>query len=165
MSSVQIGKKVKNFQLPATGEKSIKLTELKGKNVVIYFYPKDNTPGCTKETEHFRDNFPKAIDHYQKALKIYEKNGYKKRIPSVSNSIGNIYSNIEEFTAANEYFQTSLEILQEKDDKKLLEFTHMVIGINFVFLPLLKNCNDDPAAAENCLDNHPEMPPSGSGKE
>ena len=59
MSSVQIGKKVKNFQLPATGEKSVKLTEFKGKNVVIYFYPKDNTPGCTKETEHFRDNFKK----------------------------------------------------------------------------------------------------------
>ena len=59
MSSAQVGKKVKNFQLPATGEKSIKLTELKGKNVVIYFYPKDNTPGCTKESEGFRDNIKK----------------------------------------------------------------------------------------------------------
>jgi len=56
LSTIQIGKKVKNFQLPATGEKKIKLTELKGKNVVIYFYPKDNTPGCTKETESFRDH-------------------------------------------------------------------------------------------------------------
>ena len=59
MSSLQVGKKVKNFELPATGEKSIKLTGLKGKNVVLYFYPKDNTPGCTKESEAFRDNIRK----------------------------------------------------------------------------------------------------------
>ena len=59
MSSVQIGKKVKNFQLPATGEKTIKLNDLKGQNVVIYFYPKDNTPGCTKESENFRDHVKK----------------------------------------------------------------------------------------------------------
>ena len=59
MSSVQIGKKVKNFQLPATGEKTIKLNGLKGQNVVIYFYPKDNTPGCTKESENFRDHVKK----------------------------------------------------------------------------------------------------------
>lgn len=59
MSNVEIGKKVKNFQLTATGETAIKLTELKGKNVVIYFYPKDNTPGCTRESEGFRDNVKK----------------------------------------------------------------------------------------------------------
>lgn len=55
MTDLIIGKKVKNFQLPATGDKKIKLNDLKGSNVVIYFYPKDNTPGCTKETENFRD--------------------------------------------------------------------------------------------------------------
>ena len=59
MPSVQVGKKVKNFQLPATGEKTIKLNDLKDQNVVIYFYPKDNTPGCTKESENFRDNIKK----------------------------------------------------------------------------------------------------------
>lgn len=59
MSTVEIGKKVKNFQLSATGETSIKLTELKGKTLVLYFYPKDNTPGCTKESEGFRDNIKK----------------------------------------------------------------------------------------------------------
>jgi len=59
LSTVEIGKKVKNFQLSATGETSIKLTELKGKTLVLYFYPKDNTPGCTKESEGFRDNIKK----------------------------------------------------------------------------------------------------------
>ena len=51
----EIGKKVKNFKLPATGEKDISLNDLKGKNVVLYFYPKDSTPGCTTEGQDFRD--------------------------------------------------------------------------------------------------------------
>ena len=50
-----LGKKVKNFKLPATGDKAISLSELKGKNVVLYFYPKDSTPGCTTEGQDFRD--------------------------------------------------------------------------------------------------------------
>jgi peroxiredoxin Q/BCP len=50
-----LGKKVKNFKLPATGDKTISLSELKGKNVVLYFYPKDSTPGCTTEGQDFRD--------------------------------------------------------------------------------------------------------------
>lgn len=49
------GKKIKNFCLPATGDKNICLNELLGKNIVIYFYPRDNTPGCTTEGQNFRD--------------------------------------------------------------------------------------------------------------
>lgn len=59
MSTVSIGKKLPNFELPATGEQTIKLSQLKGKKVVIYFYPKDSTPGCTTEGQDFRDNFNK----------------------------------------------------------------------------------------------------------
>lgn len=50
-----IGKKVKNFKLPATGDKSISLADVKGQNLVLYFYPKDSTPGCTTEGQEFRD--------------------------------------------------------------------------------------------------------------
>lgn len=59
MTTVSIGKKVKNFKLAATGEKQISLSELKGKNVVLYFYPKDSTPGCTTEGQDFRDSIRK----------------------------------------------------------------------------------------------------------
>lgn len=52
---VTVGKKVKNFSLPATGDKDISLKELAGKKVVLYFYPKDSTPGCTTEGQEFRD--------------------------------------------------------------------------------------------------------------
>ena len=59
MSTVTVGKKVPNFNLPATGDKNIKLSDLKGKKIIIYFYPKDSTPGCTTEGQDFRDNHNK----------------------------------------------------------------------------------------------------------
>ena len=52
---VDTGKKVKNFKLSATGDKDISLSDFKGMNVVLYFYPKDSTPGCTTEGQDFRD--------------------------------------------------------------------------------------------------------------
>ena len=55
MSAPTIGKKAPAFSLPATGEQTIALKDLKGKNLVLYFYPKDSTPGCTTEGQNFRD--------------------------------------------------------------------------------------------------------------
>jgi len=50
-----IGQSAPAFSLPATGNKTLSLAGLAGHSVVLYFYPKDNTPGCTKEGEQFRD--------------------------------------------------------------------------------------------------------------
>jgi len=58
MSSIEIGQKVPDFTLPATGDKSVSLSDLAGRNVVLYFYPKDSTPGCTEEGQAFRDLYP-----------------------------------------------------------------------------------------------------------
>ena len=49
------GKKVHDFSVPATGETTFRLSDYKGHPVVLYFYPKDNTPGCTIEGTEFRD--------------------------------------------------------------------------------------------------------------
>jgi len=46
------------FELPATGGRTFRLGEGKQKYVVLYFYPKDNTPGCTTEGQQFRDLYP-----------------------------------------------------------------------------------------------------------
>jgi thioredoxin-dependent peroxiredoxin len=51
-----IGKRVADFDRVATGGSSIGLSKLKGKQVVLYFYPKDSTPGCTRESQDFRDH-------------------------------------------------------------------------------------------------------------
>jgi peroxiredoxin Q/BCP len=44
-----------DFELPATRDESVRLSDLRGKPVVLYFYPRDNTPGCTQEGQDFRD--------------------------------------------------------------------------------------------------------------
>jgi len=49
---------VQDFELPATGGTPFKLSEHSGNPVVIYFYPKDSTPGCTTEGQQFRDLYP-----------------------------------------------------------------------------------------------------------
>lgn len=49
MSTVTLGKIVANFSVPATGGKTVDLKGLRGSNVVVYFYPRDSTPGCTTE--------------------------------------------------------------------------------------------------------------------
>ena len=49
MSPVTVGKSVPNFKLPATGGRTVDLKGLRGNAVVVYFYPKDSTPGCTTE--------------------------------------------------------------------------------------------------------------------
>jgi len=54
---VSIGKKIDNFSLPATGDQTLSLKDFKGKKLVIYFYPKDSTPGCTLEGQNFRDSY------------------------------------------------------------------------------------------------------------
>jgi len=56
--SVQIGEKAPDFTLPTDSDGSVALSALKGKKIVLYFYPKDDTSGCTAEACGFRDAFP-----------------------------------------------------------------------------------------------------------
>ena len=55
--SVNEGDKAPDFTLPADDGKPLSLKKLRGKKVVLYFYPKDDTPGCTKEACGFRDSY------------------------------------------------------------------------------------------------------------
>jgi peroxiredoxin Q/BCP len=63
MSQAVIGKKVPAFKLPATGDRKLGLADFKGRALVLYFYPKDDTPGCTTEGQGFRDHY----EAFQKA--------------------------------------------------------------------------------------------------
>lgn len=53
---IEIGQAVPEFSLPAVGGEEIKLSDYRGKKLVIYFYPKDMTPGCTQQACDFRDS-------------------------------------------------------------------------------------------------------------
>jgi peroxiredoxin Q/BCP len=58
MTSLNIGDKAPDFNMPTDGGGTVSLSGLKGKTVILYFYPKDDTPGCTTEACNFRDNLP-----------------------------------------------------------------------------------------------------------
>ena len=63
-NTVMLNQPVPDFQLPATSGKTFKLSDFPGKNVILYFYPKDATPGCTTQGMQFRDLYPdfQALD-------------------------------------------------------------------------------------------------------
>lgn len=84
--SVHIGEAVPDFELEANNGEKIKLSDYRGRNVVLYFYPKDMTPGCTTEACDFRDNHedfqgynavvlgvsPDPISRHQKFIEKHE---------------------------------------------------------------------------------------------
>jgi peroxiredoxin Q/BCP len=57
--ALNVNDKAPSFKLKNQDAKAISLSDFKGKPIVLYFYPKDDTPGCTKEACNFRDEFPK----------------------------------------------------------------------------------------------------------
>ncbi len=59
MAILEEGKKAPDFKVPASNGETVSLKDFKGKRVVLYFYPKDNTPGCTVEACGFRDLYKK----------------------------------------------------------------------------------------------------------
>lgn len=64
--ALQIGEPAPDFTLPDANGSQVRLQDLRGQRVVIYFYPKDDTPGCTKEACNFRDRWS-----------VFEENGIK----------------------------------------------------------------------------------------
>ena len=62
MSLLNIGDAVTDFDALSTGAKAFKLSDFRGQNILIYFYPKDHTPGCTQEGIAFRDAYEKFTD-------------------------------------------------------------------------------------------------------
>ncbi|MEQ1740162.1 MAG: peroxiredoxin [Methyloglobulus sp.] len=88
MTQANIGDTVPNFEAKATGDKTIHLSDYRGKYVVLYFYPKDSTPGCTQEGQDFRDNIDKftALDAVilgvsRDSLKSHENFKCKQEFP------------------------------------------------------------------------------------
>ena len=66
----KIGDLAPNFRLPSTRGKQVTLKEFKGKDVILYFYPKDDTPGCTAEACSFRDHEGDLSKHHAVVLGV-----------------------------------------------------------------------------------------------
>ncbi len=73
---MKIGDKAPNFTLPDKSGKNVSLSDYKGRKVILYFYPKDNTPGCTKQACNFRDNYPQIVARGAEVIGI-SKDGVK----------------------------------------------------------------------------------------
>ena len=67
---LEIGTKAPNFTLPNKDNKQISLNDFLGKKVILYFYPKDNTPGCTKQALKFKENYEKIINQNVEVIGI-----------------------------------------------------------------------------------------------
>ena len=83
-----LDKPVPNFELESTGGKSFDLSSNAGKYLVVYFYPRDDTPGCTTEGQEFRDNYAEFVGHNcdivgisRDSLKSHEKFKEKMSFP------------------------------------------------------------------------------------
>jgi thioredoxin-dependent peroxiredoxin len=86
-AAISIGKKIPKFKVASTSGGLFDLSQAKGKNVVIYFYPKDNTPGCTTEGNDFKKLYKKFLeqdtlvlgvsrDSINTHMKFIEKQGF-----------------------------------------------------------------------------------------
>ncbi|HLF71786.1 MAG TPA: thioredoxin-dependent thiol peroxidase [Dehalococcoidia bacterium] len=62
MAQINVGDQAPDFETVNDQNEKVKLSELKGKRVVLYFYPKDDTPGCTTQACGFRDNYAEIMD-------------------------------------------------------------------------------------------------------
>jgi thioredoxin-dependent peroxiredoxin len=83
-----VGGKVANFEAPATGGATFRLKDAAGKKLVIYFYPKDMTSGCTQESQDFRDLYPalrkagvQVVGVSRDSLASHEKFKAKEKLP------------------------------------------------------------------------------------
>ena len=99
MTELNIGDNAPDFTLPANNDKTISLSDFKGQKVVLYFYPKDDTPGCTKQACGFNDHLKQleavdavvigvSKDPIKKHDKFVEK--YKLSFPLVSDENGTL---------------------------------------------------------------------------
>jgi len=113
------GEPAPDFRLPADDGKTYALRDLRGKKVVLYFYPKDDTPGCTKEACSFRDNLSRVSskgaivlgvskDDLESHAKFREK--YSLSFPLLSDPEGKVLSAYGVWKEKNLYGKTSMGI-------------------------------------------------------
>ncbi len=98
MTELTVGNPIPDFETGSTGDIPFKLSDYQGKKIIIYFYPKDNTPGCTQEGKNFRDN-------------IEQFNTLNTVIFGVSRDSVKVH---EGFKAKQEF---PFELLSDKDEK------------------------------------------------
>jgi len=119
MSQVKTGKKVPDFSGQASSNINFKLSDYKGSPLLLYFYPRDNTPGCTQEGKDFRDNYA-----------AFEKKGVK--IFGLSRDSVKVHENFKArhefpFDLISDKEETICKLFDVIKEKKLYGKVHMGI--------------------------------------
>lgn len=99
MTSLKLGTQAPDFELPRDGGDLVKLSAYRGKNVILYFYPRDDTPGCTLEAQEFTASVDAFLDANSVVLGISKdtvekhddfQSKYDLGIPLLSDANGNV---------------------------------------------------------------------------
>ena len=109
MKKIEIGKKVINFKADSTNKEDFILKEHIGSFLVIYFYPKDNTPGCTQEGLDFSDNYKKFKNINTKVFGVS-----RDSIKSHINFINKFKYKFDLISDENEYLCNLFNVIKEK---------------------------------------------------
>ncbi|HET9149653.1 MAG TPA: thioredoxin-dependent thiol peroxidase [Alphaproteobacteria bacterium] len=110
--SLQVGDLAPDFSMPTSDGNTVSLRDLRGRKVVLYFYPKDDTPGCTREACAFRDGFPNfsganaviigvSRDDAESHRKFRDKFGLN--FPLASDTDGTVVNDYEVWKEKNNY--------------------------------------------------------------
>lgn len=121
MTTIQEGKKAPAFTLPSSEGGKTKLSEHAGKYVVLYFYPKDDTPGCTTEAKDFQAALPKLAkldavvlgvskDSVEKHLKFKSKHGLE--FPLLTDEDGSVLAKFGAWGEKNMYGKKMMGIIR-----------------------------------------------------
>ncbi|MFT5338364.1 MAG: peroxiredoxin Q/BCP [Cyanobium sp.] len=127
--ALQIGDPAPEFTLPDQDGNPVSLSELKGKRVVIYFYPKDDTPGCTKEACNFRDQWSAFENHAITVLGISKDaaGSHAKFIAKYSLPF-TLLSDAEPCPVASAYGSYGLKKFMGKEYMGMMRHTFVVDG-------------------------------------
>jgi peroxiredoxin Q/BCP len=117
--SLQVGDLAPDFSMPTSDGNTVSLRDLRGRKVVLYFYPKDDTPGCTREACAFRDNFPNfstanavvigvSRDDTESHQKFRDKYGLNFSL--ASDTDGSVVNDYEVWKEKNNYGKTYMGI-------------------------------------------------------
>ncbi|MCX5944427.1 MAG: thioredoxin-dependent thiol peroxidase [Cyanobacteria bacterium] len=137
--ALQIGDPAPDFTLPDQDGNPVSLSSLQGQRVVIYFYPKDDTPGCTKEACNFRDQWA-AIENKSMVVLGISKDGAASHIKFIKkyNLPFSLLSDAEPCPVAEAYGSYGLKKFMGKEYMGMMRHTFVVDPIGNLELIYLK---------------------------
>jgi len=107
---MKVGEKLPNLTVATTQDPALKLSSLKGKNLVLYFYPKDSTPGCTTEGQNFRDAYQEFQKHNTEILGVS-----RESLKSHQNFINKQEFPFDLISDPEEELCTAFDVIKEKN--------------------------------------------------